>query len=376
MSDPTSSGSPNLSSTRTSPSNIQEFIERAKAGGASEQSLVGILAARGWPEKEVYEALAAHYERMTGTEIPRRRSTGTAAKDAFFHLVAFWTLGAWLIGLGTLAFLLIDVWLPDPVNAVAGSQGYAMATAAWSMASLLVAFPIFLLISRSLLRAERAHPEKLHAGLRKWLWYMVLVIAAAICIGDLVYVVTRLLTGELTARFVAQAAVVFALSGGVFFYYFGSLRRSEDAEARAGARDRWAAAMCAVVILVALIEGFSYIGGPKKQRDYRADQKRLQDLYWLNGSIRNFWSTNHKLPDGLDPLIPPAPKDPATGTPYEYHLQSGSQYELCAKFVRASLPSQSVQDNFWTHPEGRRCYAMDAEKLPDMPSMSFPISQN
>jgi hypothetical protein len=68
---------------------IQEFIERAKGAGASEQSLVGILTARGWPEKEVYEALAAHYERLIGTEIPRRGGAGTAAKDAFFHLLLF-----------------------------------------------------------------------------------------------------------------------------------------------------------------------------------------------------------------------------------------------------------------------------------------------
>jgi hypothetical protein len=78
----------------TSP-NIDEFIDRAKAGGATEQSLVGILTARGWPEKEVYDALAAHYERVTGMEVPRRGGTATAAKDAFFYLLFFrlWARG-------------------------------------------------------------------------------------------------------------------------------------------------------------------------------------------------------------------------------------------------------------------------------------------
>jgi hypothetical protein len=69
---------------------------------------VGILAARGWPEKEVYEALAAHHERMIGMEIPRRGGSGTAAKDAFFCLLIFSTLGTWTFGLSALAFTLID----------------------------------------------------------------------------------------------------------------------------------------------------------------------------------------------------------------------------------------------------------------------------
>ena len=61
-------------------SKISEFIERAKAAGAPEQSIVGILTARGWPEKEVYEVLARHYEGTTGIEVLRRGGTGTAVQ--------------------------------------------------------------------------------------------------------------------------------------------------------------------------------------------------------------------------------------------------------------------------------------------------------
>ena len=52
-----------------------------------------------------------------------------------------------------------------------------MYNAAESMASVLVAFPIFLLVSRSVLHDEALHPEKLGSPVRKWLTYMALVIA-------------------------------------------------------------------------------------------------------------------------------------------------------------------------------------------------------
>jgi hypothetical protein len=72
---------------------ISEFVERAKSGGVTDQALVGMLTGRGWSEKEVYEALALHYERLIGMEIPRRGGGGTAARDAFLYLLAFSTLG-------------------------------------------------------------------------------------------------------------------------------------------------------------------------------------------------------------------------------------------------------------------------------------------
>ena len=94
---------------------ITEFIERALDADIPHQSLLGVLVANGWTEKEVYTALAEHYRRDTGIEIPRRVPGGTSAKEAFFYLLIFSTLATWTIGLGCLAFTLIDRWLTDPL---------------------------------------------------------------------------------------------------------------------------------------------------------------------------------------------------------------------------------------------------------------------
>ena len=88
---------------------FREFVERAQTGGVSEQSVVGILTACAWPEKEVYEALTHHYEQVVGVEIPRRRNAGTAAKDAFLYLLSFSTLATWTIAMVSPALTLIDI---------------------------------------------------------------------------------------------------------------------------------------------------------------------------------------------------------------------------------------------------------------------------
>jgi Domain of unknown function (DUF5671) len=349
---------------------LNEFIERALSSGASEDSLVGILTARGWPEKEVYEALAARYERLTGIEIPPRHGgAGTAAKDAFFYLLAFSTLAIWTIGLGSLAFTLIDQWLTDTLFSNNYSSIFDSYTIAAAMASILVAFPIYLLVSRAILRDGRNHPEKLNSPVRKWLTYMALVIAAGVFIGDLIAALTYLLRGEITSRFMAKAAVVLVISGGVFFYYFFGLRKPEESDAPMGlSRDISMATLSAAAVLAMVFFGFARIGTPATQRMLRADQRRVQDLYQLSAQINRRWSSSlHKLPQHLDELAGATLADPITRAAYEYHAKEGSQYELCAVFSAASRKDRTRASGPWSHPAGRHCFAFDAAQPAENP---------
>ena len=206
-------------------SHLLEFIEAAKNQGASDEFLAGLLQAQGWKEEAVYQALGAHYEKLTGLQIPRRKRGGAAAKDAFLYLLAFSTLATWAIALGSLMFTLIDEWIADPVspNQFSG-QNFDNYTIASSIASMVVAFPIYFLVMWFIQREVRKDPEKLESSVRKWLSYIALLIAAGVVIGGLVTVVTYFLRGEITLRFITKAAVAIVISGGVFWYYLVSLK--------------------------------------------------------------------------------------------------------------------------------------------------------
>lgn len=235
-------------------SDLLKFIEAARTQGASDVVLVGLLKGRGWPEDDIYRALGTHYEKLTGLQIPARtgavppsrpqapgpqremnavhsipshRRTG-AAKDSFLYLLAFSTLGTWTIGVGSLMFTLIDRWITDPLSSysVSYSDTYSIAS---SMASLLVAFPIYMFVMRVIISDMQRHPEKLDDGVRKWLTYIALFLAASVVIGDLVTTLAIFLRGELTSRFLAKAVTVIVISGGVFWYYLGSLKKTPEA---------------------------------------------------------------------------------------------------------------------------------------------------
>ena len=211
---------------------IQEFLDAAKRQGASDESLVALLRGRGWPEDDVYRALADHFENQSGVRVPAYKRSGSA-KDAFLYLLSFSMLATWTIGLGSVMFTLIDRWIRDPLSPANDYYAGGYYQIAGSLACIIVAFPIYLLTMRVILREVGLHPEKLESPVRKWLTYIALLIAAGVVVGDLITFLTYFLRGELTARFVAKTSVGLVLAGGVFWYYLGSLQKGAVATRKA-----------------------------------------------------------------------------------------------------------------------------------------------
>jgi hypothetical protein len=353
---------------------IEEFIQKSLNAGIPVTSFIGLLTARGWTEKQAYSALADHYHSQTGIEVPPRPSSGASARDAFFYLLIFSTLAVWTLSLGCLAFSLIDRWLSDPLFRGYG-ETFNTYTVTMSLAAVIVAFPLYLLISRVVLREAEADPDKLESSIRKWLTYMALVVAASVFMGDLITALAYLLRGELTSRFLAKSFVVLGLSSGVFWYYFGGLRKIEIATGRFS-RDRFMAAVSAVVVAIMIVLGFMQLGAPSAQRKIVADSQRVQRLFMLSNAIRNYWQTHAShLPSSLSE-IPGSYVDPITNEIFEYVPAQGGQYQACAVFAARSPREEDNQPlrmnpNPWTHPAGRHCFALDASAPPQPPSYNF-----
>lgn len=351
-------------------SRIVEAIESALAAGISEQSLIGILSARGWSERDIYSALAGYHERHTGIQFPQRTGAGASAREAFFYLLIFSTLATWTIGLGSLAISLIDRWFADPLFAGSGQQFNAYTVAA-SLAAIIVSFPLFLLVSRVVASDIQTHPDRIDSSIRKWLTYMALVIAAAVFMGDLITALTYLLRGEITSRFMAKSFVVLVLSGGVFYYYFGGLKRIEDFSL-VRRRDRMMAAVASAIVVLMLILGFWQLGPPRIQREKRADLQRANGLYQLSDAVNNYWTENHsQLPATLSQLPSGLPSDPVTHQPYKYLPGQNGKYSLCATFAQSSYwnPNSKIprDGNPWGHPAGYYCFQLDARAGPSGP---------
>ena len=351
----------------TPASSLAQFIDKALASGVPHDSVVGMLSARGWREKEIYAALGDHCVRTLGLEVPLSRGAAAGARDAFLYLLIFSTLAIWTTELGSLAFALINRWLPDPLYSP--FQGFELEIFSWSLAAMLIAFPIYLLTSGIVAREAAADPGRLESPIRKWLTYIALLFAALVCVSDLICALAFLIRGEITGRFVAKALVVLVIAAGVFFHYYAGMKKSDSHPAPARGRKMAILASLAVAVMTAL--GFLQLGPPHEQRQLRTDNQRIQQLYQVSNYIEGRWkSDGSKLPPNLSQYS--GSPDPVTHAPFEYIPGETSHYQLCANFDRPTpINPNSQQPDRWQHPAGRFCFQLDATQPPAFPNTNF-----
>ena len=204
-------------------SDLVSFIETARGRGASDEFISKLLRSYGWPHREIERAFFLVYERLTRQPMPTPKGlAGESARDAFLYLLSLFSLAIWTQALGQLAFIFINTYLPDPLERYYGDPTYQIA---FSLARLIVTFPVYLLIMRQLLKDLSAYPEKYQSGVRKWLTYLTLLVVSLIAIGALITFLTSFLRGDLTLRFILKVIVTLAIDGGVLWYYFVWQRR-------------------------------------------------------------------------------------------------------------------------------------------------------
>ena len=193
-----------------------------------------LLLSSGWKERDVAQALSAEGLDMP---VPVPPDAG-GARDAFFHLISFAALYTLVISSIALFFQYIERLFPDPATDYSYSINN-FSGIRWGMAAVLVSFPLLLWMSKIIQGEMRKHPEKSWSGVRRWLTYITLFVAACAMMGDVITLIFSLLEGELSLRFLLKVLTVFVSAGLTFTYYFLALKTSPASEiGRASCRER------------------------------------------------------------------------------------------------------------------------------------------
>jgi len=334
-------------------SELQQFVNAAKERGAADEFLASLLTRRGWPSRDAYNALADWWERSTSIPIPVRRGTTENARDGFLYLLAFSTLATWACGLGSLWFQLIEHWMPDSVINPYVYNFRGMVTR--QIACILVALPIYLLVMRVIVRESRANSDRVESGVRKWLTYIALLLAAIGVVSDLVCFVDYFLRGGLTVRFVLKCAVVLAICGSILWYYLDFLRGRP--------RNGWFAAEALILAFLAVGFGLNTTGTPAAQRHLEADRRRIEDLRSIANTMHSMPALPHSIADIQTERPGLRVRDPESGVLYSYSPKSADEFELCATFYSSNADREPPYANqFWSHRAGRACFAFDRKR--------------
>ncbi|HST44821.1 MAG TPA: DUF5671 domain-containing protein [Luteimonas sp.] len=204
---------------------LDRFVRDALTHGQSRQSIADALAQAGWTHGQTSGVLDGYADLAFPVPVPRPRAS-LSAREAFAYLVLFAALyfSAW--HLGSLAFDLVDRAWPDV--AVDGIfHGGSDSGIRFSIAALLIAFPVFAFVARRVARDVARHPIQRLSPVRRWLTYLTLFIATTVLVGDMTTLLYHVLGGELTVRFALKVGVVAFIAGGIFGWYLWDLRREE-----------------------------------------------------------------------------------------------------------------------------------------------------
>jgi hypothetical protein len=288
-------------------------------------------------------------------------------RDVFLHLLAIVTLYWSAVSFVTLLWQYINYFFPDVLN----QYNYFAFTGPirFAVASLIIVFPVFVLISWYLNKIYAREAVVRESKIRKWLIYLTLFIASLVIIGDLITVINFFLGGEITTRFILKALSVLLVAVVVFWYYLDDVRR--ESPTKLAKYFAWATG---VVILGVVIGAFFIVGSPATARLMQFDLQKISDLQGIQYQIVNYWQSKEKLPATLSDLNDPISNfkvsvDPQSGISYEYNIKDAISlsFELCATFNKegtdmyassaapASVPVKGFADS-WQHPAGHYCF--------------------
>jgi hypothetical protein len=297
-----------------------------------------------------------------------------SAKDFFLHLGAMVGLYTVTVSFINLIFKIVSKAFPEiGQNIYAWGVGSEISL---PVATLIVFFPIFIILSRMVHKIYIVDPAKKDIWIRRWITYITLFAAGIALAIDLVMVLYKFLDGQdLSGAFLLKALTVIMVAGAIFWFYIQDIRDKVSAKNR-----KVLSIVLGIVILAFIILGFSVLGSPQTQRLIRYDNQKVTDLQNIQWQVISYWQTNGMLPISLNDIkiaqqYTEIPNDPQSKTTYEYKKVEAMTFELCAEFNKEETDRQSkynssvamptisydtkgdyLQNSNWNHGTGRTCF--------------------
>ncbi len=357
--------------------------------GAKKDEIKEQVSAVGWSEDE-FDFAYTQALKDFGIPIPEESSRASFSKKAttlevVLNLFSFILLSVVAFSLGTLYFEIIDKYFPDLVIDNTSSYSYQsrsqVSTSAvhYSIASLIIAFPLFFFVMRMWFRKFRKDEGKTESHLTKWVTYLVLLVASIIIVGDLITILFTFLQGEMSVRFFLKALILLVIAGIVFGFYFFERKMVQYKYDIPEKTFFIFSSGVFGLIVIAIIMGFFATGSPKMERMRTLDNQRSENLSSLSSCISNYASQYKRFPKDLLSLQEASSfaycsssiKDPETGEFYEYAIKEEPKngegegvYELCASFSLVSddtLINSDYRYNtsklWYKHNSGRTCFS-------------------
>lgn len=281
---------------------------------------------------------------------------------AFWYLLSLVALVFVSFSVGAIVFQIINKYVADVVTNVYESR-VSMELLKFAISALIVATPLYFWMQSLIAKNLKSGELDKEMGVRKWLTYFILLIAAVVVLGYLIAVINSLLDGEIKAKFILKTLTVIAIATIVFSFYFYDIKRENVTQGKDKLITTYLFGSL-LIIIAALSFAFLVIESPKEARNRRIDRQVIDNFYNINSAVDNYYVANKKLPENLqmllaidnNSLLESQLVNPLSKKNIEYKLVSDVQYDLCTDFL-----TDSTKDEYrtqWKYKPGYDCITM------------------
>ncbi|MEK9182500.1 MAG: DUF5671 domain-containing protein, partial [Patescibacteria group bacterium] len=146
----------------------------------------------------------------------------------FLCLGVLITLITSVVSFLNLVFETLNKRFPDVLNSSYqyGYSTYEYESIRMALATLIIFFPIFIIISYFWNKFTDKGLSHIDETVRKWLIYIILFLSSLVIVVDLVTLVRYFISGEITSRFILKVVVALVVAVLVGFYYIFTLREN------------------------------------------------------------------------------------------------------------------------------------------------------
>ena len=294
-----------------------------------------------------------------------------SAKFAFFYLLSLVALLFMAISTGTVVFQIINKYIADFAGVYSGR--YSSEALKFAISALIVSVPIFYVTMVQINKKLFQGKLDSESAVRRWLTYLILLVASVVMIIWIIITINSFLSGELTLKFGLKFLTVLIIAGTTFGYYLYDIKREEVT----GKKDKvikiffWATLVAVVAVFIA---GIFIVESPWETRRKNLDNEVIRDLSSIENAVNSYYKEKGTLPEDLEQLGEVAKYmdrnslvDPETGEEYEFNVLSDREYELCANFRTSNLEDDNEYRNpfinsQWQHDQGKKCFTLDVEE--------------
>ncbi len=269
-----------------------------------------------------------------------------SAKFAFFYVLSLVALGFMAISVGMIIFQIINKELADIINEY--RTRFDDEQLKFAISSLIITTPIYYLISKQIHKSLYKGDLDENSGIRKWLTYLILLVAAIVMIVNVINTLNGFLGGELTLNSILKTVTVLGISGIIFAFYFYDIKR-DNLEGRKDKKINIFSYASLAVVLLVFISAWFFVESPSYARDKKIDSEIIGDINNLRNTVDAYYAEHQRLPEDLN-FSERIWKDPRTNQEYEYEVISENEYKICADFATSNLEKEAYQE--WRDPVG------------------------